>query len=406
MVEPRILKGFRDFLPADAIARQYAKDIIRKTFESYGFDPIETPAIEYLETFQGNIGEDEKLFFRFEDHGGRKVALRYDQTVPTCRFVAQYQGQLTMPYKRYQIQTVWRADKPQKGRYREFLQCDGDIFGLEQSVADAETMALTVSLYQNLGFKKFVVKMSDRALYAGIEYPVIAAIDKLAKLGVDGVIAEIVSKGYSQEKAKEMVDRVFALEPNQTILDILAYLKSAGFSEEHFKFDNTLARSFSYSTGPIWEVEVEGFTSGSVLGGERYDKLVGRFSKNDLPGTGFAMGFDRTVEAMQQFGLIPEKRTVADALMTIFSPEMLTDSLALATQLRAAGINVDTYTDHQAKLKKQVGYADKKGIPFAVILGPDEKDHGTVVLKNLTSGEQRTVSRNDAADQIRTGTRR
>ncbi|OIP98398.1 histidine--tRNA ligase [Candidatus Wirthbacteria bacterium CG2_30_54_11] len=401
MIEPRILKGFRDFPPREAIARQYARDIIRRTFESYGFDPIETPAIEYLETFQGNIGEDEKLFFRFEDHGGRKVALRYDQTVPTCRFVAQYQGQLTMPFKRYQMQTVWRADKPQRGRYREFLQCDIDILGVESAMADAETIALTIQSYLDLGFKNFKVKISDRALYKGIEYPVIVAIDKLEKIGKDGVIAEIVSKGYSQQYAKETVERVFSLEPDETITAIFDYLRSAGFHADNYEFDNTLARSFSYSTGPIWEVRIDGFTAGAVGGGERYDQLVSRFSKTDVPGTGIAFGFDRTVEAMLQFGLLPEKRTVAEVLVTIFAPEMLPDSLALATKLRAAGINVDTYTEHTARMKKQIGYADKKGIPVAAILGPDEKTQGAVVLKDLRTGTQLTCDQSEAAGQIR-----
>ncbi|HNT30315.1 MAG TPA: histidine--tRNA ligase, partial [bacterium] len=345
MIEPRILKGFRDFHPEQAIARQYVISKIRNTFESFGFDPIETPAIEYLETFQGNIGEDEKLFYKFEDYGGREVALRYDQTVPTCRFVAQYQGTLTMPWKRYQIQNVWRADKPQKGRYREFTQCDLDIFGLETAAADAEAIATCLAFYDSMGFKDYTVKISDRALYAGIDYPVIAAIDKLDKIGVQGVVEEIVSKGYAKKEAERIINKIFNLKPNDTIKQIFSYLHAMGFPKETYVFDNTMARSFSYSTGPIWEVNIAKYTVGSVLGGERYDKLVGRFSKKDIPGTGYGLGFDRTVEAAVQFGLVPAVKTVAQVLMTIFEPSMLADSLALAQQLRKAGLNVDTYTD-------------------------------------------------------------
>src|SRR3989339_2097509 len=195
IVTPQILKGFRDFFPEDASKRQYAINIIRKTFERYGFEPIETPAIEYLETFTGNIGEDEKLFYKFEDSGGRKVALRYDQTVPTCRFIAQYPDKITLPFKRYQIQTVWRTEKPQKGRYREFLQCDADIFGVDNRTADAETIALTIDIYKNLGFKKPIAIINDRDLYKDIPYPAIVAIDKLDKIGADGVKAELKQKG-------------------------------------------------------------------------------------------------------------------------------------------------------------------------------------------------------------------
>ncbi|HDS11801.1 MAG TPA: histidine--tRNA ligase [Candidatus Wirthbacteria bacterium] len=401
MIEPKILKGFRDFLPAEALNRQYVMDIIKKTFESYGFDPIETPALEYLETFQGNIGEDERLFYKFEDYGGREVALRYDQTVPTCRFVAQYQHELAFPWKRYQIQTVWRADKPQKGRYREFIQCDIDIFGLTSALADAETIAITINAYQNLGFKDFKVKISDRALYAGIEYPVIVAIDKLAKIGRQGAIDKIISKGYSQTYAEETLARLANLEPNDTLKTIFDYLDKSGFDAKHYEFDRNMARSFSYSTGPIWEVEIVGFDSGSVGGGERYDQLVSRFSRNDIPGTGIAFGFDRTIEAMKELDLLPHKSTVAQVLMTVFSPETLAISLKFANKLRQAGINVDTYTDTEAKLGKQLKYADKKTIPYVIIIGPEEESNNQAQIKNMHSGEQLTLDQTQVANWLK-----
>ncbi len=400
MIEPRILKGFRDFLPPQAIARRYALGIIARTFESFGFDPIETPAIEYLDVFTGNIGEDEKLFYKFQDNGGRDIALRYDQTVPTCRFVAQHLNDLPMPFKRYQLQTVWRADKPQSSRYREFLQCDIDIFGVTNVTADAETIAATIAVYQNLGFKQFKVCISDRALYVGMEYPVIAAIDKLAKIGRDGVEAEIVRKGYTSEQAKGFLDQIFNLQPNDAIKTIFAYLKSCGFSAEFYQFDPTLARSFSYSTGPIWEVRVDGFEGGSVGGGERYDKLVSRYTKNDIPGTGIAIGFDRTLDALTALDLLPAKATLTNVLVTFFGPELMDASLTLAKALRAASLNVDTYPDPTAKLKKQLSYANAKQIPFVVILGPDEAKESKVTLKNMTTGEQCVVPQNEIATLI------
>jgi len=197
---PRTLKGFRDFLPSEIFKREFLKKNITEVFELYGFEPIETPALEYLETFAGNIGEEEKLFYNFTDQGGREVALRYDQTVPTCRLVAQHTDKIQLPFKRYQIQTVWRAEKPQKGRYREFLQCDADIFGVAEAEADAEVMALSLNIYQKLGFKEYILKVNDRSLFADIPYKVIVAIDKLAKIGRDGVIEEIIKKGYTRNK--------------------------------------------------------------------------------------------------------------------------------------------------------------------------------------------------------------
>ena len=249
LIKPQTLKGFRDFLPADSLKRQYAIDIIRRTFELYGFQPLETPALEYLETFAGQIGEDEKLFFKFTDAGGRKVALRYDQTVPTCRVIAQYPDKITLPFKRYQIQTVWRSEKPQKGRYREFLQCDADIFGVDNRTADAETIALTIEIYKNLGFKNPIAIINDRDLYKDIPYPAIVAIDKLDKIGTEGVIAELKQKGFKPE----ILEQVKNNQPNANLKTIFKYLDNYGF-KNNYQFKPTLARSFSYSNATIWEI--------------------------------------------------------------------------------------------------------------------------------------------------------
>lgn len=389
-VPPQILKGFRDFLPAEALKRQYAVDIIRRTFERYGFEPIETPAIEYLDVFTGNIGEDEHLFYKFKDTGGRDVALRYDQTVPTCRFIAQHFNELSFPFKRYQIQTVWRAEKPQRGRYREFLQCDADIFGVDDRASDAETVALTIDVYKNLGFKNPVAYINDRALYEGVDYKAIVAIDKLEKIGEAGVIAELVRKGYLEDDAKKILREVATNKPNKNLEEIFAFLNHYGM-KENYRFAPTLARSFSYSTGTIWEIKVDGFDGGSLAGCERYDSLVSRFSDKKISGVGFAIGFDRTVLAMEELGLFPSITAKTTVLVTIFNPSTLAYSQTIAKELREDGINTDLYPNPTEKLEKQLKYADKKGIPYVVIAGPDEVKDQNVTIKNLKTREQKTI---------------
>lgn len=392
-IVPQTLKGFRDFTPNQARKREYLRARIRDVFERYGFEPIETPALEYLETFTGNIGEDEKLFFKFEDQGGRKVALRYDQTVPTCRYVAQYRNDISFPFKRYQIQSVWRAEKPQKGRYREFLQCDADIFGYEGPEADAEVIALTIDLYQAFGFKDFTVKISDRSIYKDVPYEVILAVDKIKKIGKDAVLTEIEKRGYSKEEAEKLLEGIINAKPTETLNAIFKYLDNLGFSKDLYAFDSSIARSFNYSTGPIWEVVVKGYDAGSVLGGERYDKLVGRFSNQDVPGTGFAIGFDRTFEAMEALNLFPDTlQSTAQVLVTVFSPELLKESGKIASALRQKGIKTDLYTNPATKLDKQLKYADRKQIPYAIIAGPDEIKQKVVKVKNMKSGEQQTIA--------------
>lgn len=400
MITPKILKGFRDFLPEEAQKRQYVIDIIRKTFEAYGFVPLETPAIEYLEVFTGNIGEDEKLFYKFEDAGGRQVALRYDQTVPTCRLIAQYPDKISLPFKRYQIQTVWRAENPQKGRFREFLQCDADIFGVDKYTADAETIALSIDIYKKLGFKKPIAIINDRELYRDIPYKAIVAIDKLEKIGDDGVIKELITKNFSDQEARKFLSDVKKIQPNERLKNIFSYLQNYHMSDNYL-FKPTLARSFSYSTGPIWEIIVEEFGMGSLLGGERFDSLVSRFSKRSVAGTGFAVGFDRTVLAMEELGLLPDLQTKTAVLIAILSTETLAYSQSVAHTLRKFGINTDVYPDSSIKLDKQLKYADKKGIPYVVIIGPDELKNKTVTLKNMKKNTQITISLEQLPDELK-----
>jgi histidyl-tRNA synthetase len=385
------VKGTRDFLPAEAAKRKWLRDRIVSIFEQWGYDPMETPTMEPLEIFEGQVGEDEKLFFKFQDPGGRDVALRYDQTVPTCRVIGQYFSELVFPLRRYQIQNAFRAEKPQRGRYREFLQCDADIFGISSPLADAEVIALSLQVYKSLGFEQAVVLINDRELLQNIPYTAIVAIDKLKKIGEDGVIDEMVTKGIDREKAVEYFAYVRNLKPNQSVSTILDFLRKMGFDESWYRFEPTLARSFSYSTGPIWEVEIPGFTAGSVLGGERYDKLVEDISGRAVSATGFAVGFDRTLEAAEQFGLLPHIATNSKVLVTVFAESLLDESIKVLRVLRDAGVSAELYPDPTVKLEKQLRFADQKGISYAVIVGENEVSQGKVVLKDLKARSQESL---------------
>lgn len=384
------LKGFRDILPADARKRAWVKEVMIKNAELWGYEPIETPTLEPYSIFADEIGEDAKLIFKFIDNGGREVALRYDQSVPTCRYVANNLNSLTLPFRRYQFQSVFRAEKPQKGRYREFTQFDLDIFGVKDASADAEVIAENLDTYLKIGFKKPVIIFNNRDLMKGIPYEAIVAIDKLKKIGKDGVIEDMVKKGISLDIAKKYFAQVMNIRPDDSIKTIITYLEKSGFSSEFYRFEPTLARSFSYSQGPIWEIVIEDYAVGSVGGGERYDGMMERLTGLAIPATGIAFGFDRTVEAADQLGLIPISQSTR-VLATIFTPTLQSQTLQVAQKLRAAGINTELYPDANTKLDKQLKYADKKGIPYALVLGTDEVDKGVITLKNLATREQQTL---------------
>jgi histidyl-tRNA synthetase len=394
------LKGFRDFLPADAAKRKWLRDKIATICESWGYAPLETPTLEPLEIFVGAIGEDEKLFFKFKDQGDRDVALRYDQTVPTCRVIAQYQNTLTFPFKRYQIQPAFRAEKPQKGRYREFTQVDADIFGIKTPDADAETIALSLDIYRQLGFKRALVRINTRALFKDMPYEAITSIDKIKKIGDDGVIREMESKGIELSKAKEYLLYVKNLKPNEEIIFILKYLKNYGFPEDWYEFDPTIARSFSYSMGPIWEVEIPnaGYNM-SVLGGERYDGLLEKLAGRDIGGTGFGLGFDRTLEAADLANLIPTLTVAGQILITIFSEDLRGESLKVAGILRKKGLTIDVYPTTD-KLEKQLKYADRRGIPYVIIQGPEEVGKNVVKLKTMATKEQEELTIEAVIDKL------
>ncbi len=385
------LKGFRDFLPEEARKRQWLRGQMIRVFESWGYEPLETPTLESYDLFKGEVGEDEKLFYKFKDLGDREVMLRYDQTVPTCRVIGQYSNEIKFPFRRYQIQSNFRAEKPQAGRFREFVQADIDIFGIASPLADAEVIAVSLDLYRSLGFKKAVAVINSRDLMKGIPYEAIVAIDKLKKIGEDGVIEDMVSKGIDKDQAQKYFDYVKNIQPDETLKKIFDYLRASGFADDWYKFDPMLARSFSYSQGPIWEMIIPEYTSGSVGGGERYDGMMKRISGQDIAATGIAFGFDRTLEAIEVCGLLPTLNISTQVLVTIFSSELRDKSIELSTKLRRAGVGVELYPEDRIKLEKQLKYANAKSIPFVTILGPEELSKNIVKLKDMKTTEQKEL---------------
>lgn len=405
------LKGFRDFLPEQARKRQYVISTLKKVFESFGFEPLETPALEYEEILLGKYGEEgDKLMYRFTDNGDRRVALRYDQTVPLARVAAQYQNDLPNPFKRYQIQPVWRAENTQKGRFREFLQCDIDTVGVDSPLADAEIIQIIVKSLETLRFKNFKVIINDREnlkfstgnveLSQDRNIIAVRAIDKLKKIGEEGVLAELIEKGFEKQEASEILQKIQSTKPTQKLEEIFAILDQAGISKENYEFSPTLARGMDYYTGIILEVEVEEYPVGSLGGGGRYDKLVGMFAGRDIPAVGFAFGFDRLMEAMEELKLFPENLGGTEVLVTIFSKDLEKQSLEISSRLRSNNINCETYLDASAKLDKQLKYADQKQIPYAIIIGPEEAASGKVVLKDLQNRTQETLSIDEVTSRL------
>lgn len=408
MITPRTLKGFRDFLPEEARKRQYVIDILRSVFESYGFEPLETPALEYEEILAGKYGDEgERLMYKFEDKGGRKVALRYDQTVPLARVVAQYANDLPLPFKRYQIQNVWRGENPQAGRFREFLQCDIDTVGTSSLLADAEIIEIASTALETLGFEKFKILINDRKVFSGLiedsnKLPaIVRAIDKIKKVGREKVIDEMVSSGLEKELTERILQTLEAQKPTGNINRLIDYLKSLGLSEENFEFAPFLARGLDYYTGTIFELIIQGEAGKSIGGGGRYDNLIGMFSNKSIPAVGFSFGFDRLIEAMEAQNLFPSELATTKVLVTVFSMKFGEESIKVANMLREKGINAEIYLDAEVKMDKQLKYADKKGIPYVVILGPDEVKQNLVTLKNMQTKKQKQVSPALLPDEIK-----
>jgi len=369
-ITPKTLKGFRDFLPKEARKRAYVIEKLKSVFESYGFEPLETPSLEYAEILTGKYGDEgDKLMYKFKDNGGRDVALRYDQTVPLARVVAEYGEKLPMPFKRYQIQNVWRAENTQRGRFREFLQCDIDTVGTANINADLEIIICVAKCLETLGFKQFKILTNDRKNLKDIPKEAIIIIDKLKKIGEEGVKKELSEKGFDSSILENI-----KISGKTPAIDLLVEKL-----EGKVIFEPTLARGLDYYTGLIFEVEINGYSAGSVAGGGRYDELVGMFADKQIPAVGASFGFDRLIEAMNELNLFPKDLQTTKVLI-LNLPNFEEKALEIANKLRENNINTEVYLDSNIEKGKQFNYSEKKGIPYTIV--PNENETFTLGWKN------------------------
>jgi histidyl-tRNA synthetase len=429
--QTRPARGMRDFLPEDVRRREYVIGIVSAVYQRYGFEPLETPALENIETLTGKYGEEgNKLIFKVlrrgehESSGETDLALRYDLTVPLARVVAEYRGKLPKYFKRYQIQPVWRADRPARGRFREFYQCDVDAIGSRSPLVETEMLAAVSEVLKQLGFNDFTIQLNHRQLLtatlnrAGVEPALhtaaLISLDKLDKIGVDGVLEEMVSRNVPRSAASAVLDNVGSGEFG-SFTDDLGAAASGNVGEimnlcestaaaGHVKFAPFLARGLSYYTGAIMEVTVPDL-AGSLGGGGRYDGLIGMFLGEDVPACGFSLGLERILVVMSERKMFPleVEQASADILLTIFDAPAIPEVLKLAGELRTAGIRVEVYPEPD-KLGKQMKYASSKAIRFAGILGGDEIARGEVTIKNLETGDQQSVKPAAVAERIKKGT--
>lgn len=441
--KPSIPKGTRDFSPAEMVKRNYIFETIKNVFRLYGFQPIETPAMENLSTLMGKYGEEgDKLLFKILNSGDfisnvsdellaeknsnkltskiSEKGLRYDLTVPTARFVVQYQNEITFPFKRYQIQPVWRADRPQKGRYREFYQCDVDVIGSNSLLNEVELVQIIDDVFTRLKIKT-VVKINNRKILSGIAEvigenqritDITVAIDKLDKIGLEKVNAELAEKGISNEAIEKLqpilalkgsfVEKVEQLETvlasSETgmkgvaeIIKLFGYLNSLKLNTE-VELDLTLARGLNYYTGAIFEVKAKDFEMGSICGGGRYDDLTGIFGLPNVSGVGVSFGAERIYDILLQANLFPQHSTETTKVLFVnFGEKEESYCLPVLADLRKSGVNTEIFPD-SAKMQKQMNYANKKQIPFVVLAGESEMQDEKFTLKNMESGEQKSVS--------------
>ncbi len=456
MAKTQPARGMRDFLPTEVRRREYVIRVIKEVYERYGFEPLETPAVENIETLLGKYGEEgNQLIFKIlrrgehERTGEADLALRYDLTVPLARVVAEYGDKLPKFFKRYQIQPVWRADRPARGRYREFYQCDVDVVGSRSTVVEAELCAAACDALSALGFKDFTIRLNHRQVLAGVlaqagvpeekHADALVALDKLDKVGVEGVAKELSGRGVGDEAGVKLLrffDGLKALDRAAEIVgdgeasnealnkatlgrlvefvnpheagargceelrQVLQYAEASG-AGERVALDPSLARGLSYYTGAIMEINVPDL-AGSLGGGGRYDNLVGMFSGKNIPAAGFSLGLERIIVVMSERGMFPEDwvATNADVLVTVWDEESVEASLKLARELRAAGLRVELYPEAD-KVGKQFKYASARGVPFVVVAGPEERGRGEVALKDMRTGEQRTVQAAQAVETVR-----
>ncbi|HVZ22856.1 MAG TPA: histidine--tRNA ligase [Vicinamibacterales bacterium] len=429
-------RGMRDFLPEDVRRREYVIGIVKRVYARYGFEPLETPAVENLDTLMGKYGEEgNQLIFKIlkrgehEASGQADLALRYDLTVPLARVIAHHQAKLPRLFKRYQIQPVWRADRPARGRFREFYQCDADTLGTTSPLVEAELCAAVSEVLTTLGFNDFVIRLNHRQVLssilgaAGVEVgrhgDALVAVDKLDKIGPDGVARELAARGiggesatallefFQQSAAEAELDRIegfigddapgrAAVENLRAILALTPGTPAAGM----VRVDPSLARGLSYYTGAIMEANVADLP-GSIAGGGRYDNLIGMFLGQSIPACGFSLGLERILVVMGERGMFPPDlaTTPADVMVSVFDAADLPHAIRLATRLRESGLRVLVYPDAD-KIGKQIKYADGRGIPFVAILGGDEVAAGTVTVKRLADQTQQTHDQSAAGAAI------
>lgn len=420
--QPRTLQGFNDYFADDVRIRDYVKNLFRTSFQKYGFEPLETPALEFSELMLGQSGEEaEKQYYRFRDNGDRDVMLKFEVMISMCRAIAQSYNEIVFPYKRYQIQNVWRAEKVQKGRYREFTQMDADILGTESMLADAEIIQMGIEVIKMLGFEDFSARISNRKFLEGLAqyykidkskyYGFFMTIDKLEKVGKDAVIAELVErrdietqiandsintlvKGSEINDFKETI-RFFESTLGQTeigeealseISQIIDYLFSVGIDSKYYKFDPTIARGLASYTGPVWEFTVYDGGVGSIAGGGRYDKAIEKYIGKNIPATGISFGLERISDIIKSRNMYNPLNDLK-VLVTVFSEDVKSKSIEVANELRNKDIPTMLYPEI-AKLEKQFKYADRKNIPYVIVIGPDELSSNTVQLKDMLNRTQ------------------
>ena len=429
-------RGMRDFLPEDVRRREHVIGVITRVYERYGFEPLETPAVENIDTLLGKYGDEgNQLIYKIlkrgegEATGQADLALRYDLTVPLARVVAQYQSKLPRLFTRYQIQPVWRADRPARGRFREFYQCDVDALGSTSPVVEAELCAAVSDALTELGFEDFVIRINHRQLLTAVlaaagfassfHTDALVVLDKLDKIGPDGVKADLAARGGAEEAIDRLLN-VLASFAGTPVIDLIAEfvaadpagraaissvtsiqgLAASTSARGRLRFDPTLARGLAYYTGAIMEINVPDL-AGSLGGGGRYDNLVGMFLGQDIPACGFSLGLERILVVMAERGMFPPTLATspADVMLATFDAAAMGEALRVATALRAGGLRVLVYPDAD-KIGKQIKYADGRGIPFVALLGDDELRDGTITLKHLKMQTQTTVAQAAAAADI------
>ncbi len=418
LITPRTLKGFRDYLPDAMLAREQIIDTARRVYRSYGFAPIDTPALEYEEILLGKGGaETDKQMYRFEDHGGRRVGMRFDLTVPLARFAAQHINELGTPFKRYHVAAVWRGENTQRGRYREFMQCDFDTIGTKAIAADIETALVIHDLFRAIGFERFTIHVNNRQVLTGLleklglaekSGDILRGLDKLSKIGREKVAAEMVeTAGATPQQADEVLQLADLTGGSEQVLDrvrdlvtgsekgedgadrlaqLISAVRAAGVEAERIKLDVAIARGLDYYTGTIFETFLDELPGiGSVCSGGRYDNLAELYTNQQLPGIGASLGLDRLLAAMEELGKVEKVATPAEVFIPYFDAERLHDYLALAAALRSDGIGVEVFPEPK-KLGQQLKYADRRGHRIALIAGSREFEAGVCQLKDLRTG--------------------